>query len=384
MWVPVGKKDRVHSDAPETCAVEASDLTNDIPISANIDVENVPEANNETNKLAAEICDKPKSPGQLNLRWQACSETGTDFNKIRKAVCDAYSAQQRVEDVQVSIGRPLADFEQFISSASPALYCSTWPPRRNLYSQEWIREGRCFHQTTDINLRRIWQWYEEPGCYGLEVKAQEHRRSKGLCDSHYQFTTYFVPYLSAVQLFGQAKRTGTGSVDKEAAGMDVTSKTSPCLSSLPILAKLLPQQLHKRNSSSDLQTKDDQQFGSGELVFEFFESEQPFWRRQLFDKIKELISGVKPSNCQISGDPMNLELNLRDLHPASWYCVAWYPIYRIPDGKFQAAFLTYLFGTNTHGLVLNCKAEMKAKATSLPGPTGPREEPGVRIRGPDH
>jgi len=23
------------------------------------------------------------------------------------------------------------------------------------------------------------------------------------------------------------------------------------------------------------------------------------------------------------------------------YCVAWYPIYRIPDGKFQAAFLTY-------------------------------------------
>ncbi|KAG8074528.1 hypothetical protein GUJ93_ZPchr0006g45398 [Zizania palustris] len=340
-WVPVGKKDSVHSDAPETCAVQASDLTNDIPISANIDVENVPEANNEANKLAAEISDKPKSPGELNLRWQACSETGTDFNKIRKAVCDAYSAQQRVEDVQVIIGRPLADFEQFISSASPALYCSTRPARRNLYSHEWIREGRCFHQTNDINLRRIWQWYEEPGCYGLEVKAQEHRRSKGLCDSHYQFTTYFVPYLSAVQLFGQAKRTGTGSVDKEAAGMDVTSKTSPCLSSLPILANLLPQQLHKRNSSAYLQTKDDEQFGRGELVFEFFESEQPFWRRQLFDKIKELTSGVKPSNCQISGDPMNLELNLRDLHPASWYCVAWYPIYRIPDGKLQAAFLTY-------------------------------------------
>ncbi|KAL5230043.1 hypothetical protein ABZP36_028819 [Zizania latifolia] len=143
-WVPVGKKDRVHSDAPETCAVEASNLTNDIPISANIDVENVPEANNEANKLAAEISNKPKSPGELNLRWQACSETGTDFNMIRKAVCDAYSAQQRVEDVQGIIGRPLADFEQFISSASAALYCNTWPPRRNFNSQEWIREGRLY------------------------------------------------------------------------------------------------------------------------------------------------------------------------------------------------------------------------------------------------
>jgi len=76
-------------------------------------------------------------------------------------------------------------------------------------------------------------------------------------------------------------------------------------------------------------------------------------------------------NCQIFGDPKSLELSLHDLHPASWsvicstyicachyhvalvvcrcvklvlnfrYCVAWYPIYRIPDGKLQAAFLTY-------------------------------------------
>lgn len=36
-------------------------------------------------------------------------------------------------------------------------------------------------------------------------------------------------------------------------------------------------------------------------------------------RVKELIAGVKQSNCQISGDPKNLELNLRDLHPASWF-----------------------------------------------------------------
>ncbi|KAJ6835495.1 uncharacterized protein M6B38_332040 [Iris pallida] len=34
-------------------------------------------------------------------------------------------------------------------------------------------------------------------------------------------------------------------------------------------------------------------------------------------------------------------MNLHDLHPASWYSMAWYPIYRIPEGNFRAAFLTY-------------------------------------------
>lgn len=81
---------------------------------------------------------------------------------------------------------------------------------------------------------------------------------------------------------------------------------------------------------------------------------------------------MKPVNGQMFGNPKSLELSLHDLHPASWYvvcslfnigacyylvallvcrcvklvlnfryCVAWYPIYRIPDGKLQAAFLTY-------------------------------------------
>lgn len=34
-------------------------------------------------------------------------------------------------------------------------------------------------------------------------------------------------------------------------------------------------------------------------------------------------------------------MKLCDLHPASWFCVAWYPVYRVPRGNFRAAFLTY-------------------------------------------
>lgn len=32
---------------------------------------------------------------------------------------------------------------------------------------------------------------------------------------------------------------------------------------------------------------------------------------------------------------------IKDLHPASWYAVAWYPVYRIPDAPLVTRFLTF-------------------------------------------
>ncbi|KAJ6293824.1 hypothetical protein OIU76_021983 [Salix suchowensis] len=59
-------------------------------------------------------------------------------------------------------------------------------------------------------------------------------------------------------------------------------------------------------------------------------------------RIQELTRGDASSSYKMYGDPTNLaSLNLHDMHPRSWYSVAWYPIYRIPDGHFRAAFLTY-------------------------------------------
>ncbi|XP_062229917.1 uncharacterized protein LOC133927455 isoform X2 [Phragmites australis] len=338
-WVPVGKKEVfnvMHLEVSEASVVEG-------PVPANDICDSVCPAstNGEDSKLASEMTSKLNSSEHVDLKCQAYNGTETDYNKIREAISDVNTAQQRVEDIQLIIGRPLADFERFIYSASPAMHCSPCPTGCKSDLQECVKDSLCLHQTPDITLSSVWQWYEEPGCYGLEVRAQDFHRSKGLWNSRYQFTTYFVPYLSAVQLFGQPKITNGGSIAKEAINMDMTCETSPCLNSPPIFAKLMPRQSNPRNRSSTSHTEDDQQSASGELIFEFFESEQPYWRRQLVDKVNELIAGVKPLNCQISGDPKNLELSLNDLHPASWYCVAWYPIYRIPDGKFQAAFLTY-------------------------------------------
>jgi len=316
-WVPVGKK--------ESCNGVYLDVS----------------ANGEDSNLPSERTYKLNSSEHVDLKFQADNATETDYSKMKEAISYVYTAQQQVEDFQLRIGRPIADLENFVYSASPIVHCSPCPAGCKSYLQECVKDGLCLHQTPDITLRTVWQWYEEPSCYGLDVKAQDLWRSKGFLNSHRQFTTYFVPYLSAVQLFSQPKRTNGGSIDKESIHRDVTCETSPDLNLPPIFAKLFPKQSNPVKKSSTLRTEDDQQPADGELIFEFFESEQPYSRQQLFDKVNELIAGVKPSKCQISGDPKNLEVSLHDLHPASWYCVAWYPIYRIPDGKFQAAFLTY-------------------------------------------
>ena len=35
------------------------------------------------------------------------------------------------------------------------------------------------------------------------------------------------------------------------------------------------------------------------------------------------------------------DVRISELHPASWYAVAWYPVYRIPDAPLVARFLTF-------------------------------------------
>lgn len=237
-----------------------------------------------------------------------CSSSETDISsgsyvdsslsKILNASTDSYRLQAATS-IQMADGSPLAEFERFVLSATPV-----------------INQGH--HIGSNISLASVWQWYEEPGCFGLEVRAKDMYKYNRLPDSSLEFSAYFVPFLSAVQLFGKAC---------EDVGVSVSSSN---LSSLSILSALLPR------PGSSASAKDV------ELIFEYFEHAQPPQRQPLFDKIKELVSEEGTSNMNMYGNPSALEsLNLCDLHPASWYAVAWYPICRIPDGNFRAAFLTY-------------------------------------------
>lgn len=280
-------------------------------------------------------------------------ESNKKAQSILKSIDSSYEYQIMSEHIAQAIGSPIAEFEKVLDAMSPVVM---QVPGKQIYNSDMTSLNKsliCNCQIPNIPLKNIWQWYEEPGNYGLEVKARDLEHSARLGIDRDLFRAYFVPSLSGMQLFGLSKASPTHCMGvQNSAEMD----RNTMYGNLPILSTLLPKPTIADDStvpeylgpSSDLCTHYEKYVCSCDstsenidLLFEFFESEQPHQRRPMFDKIKELTSGVDSSS-QHFGDPCILNsLKIGDLHPASWFAVAWYPIYRVPEGQLRAAFLTY-------------------------------------------
>ncbi|CAN4100582.1 unnamed protein product [Withania somnifera] len=318
--------------------------------------------------------------GNNTIRYQEKSATASKFlipgdkaqtfcgpeNDICLAVNEAHGAKLAAEAIEMGKGYPVAEFEKLLHSASPVI-C----PSVNIHTCQACIRGQgaplCRHEIPNISLGNLWQWYEKHGNYGLQVKAEEHTSSQ---QHHLKFSAYFVPFLSSVQLFNYY-RTYTiykdnetpGSIDVGDSGINKIAGSSPIVDLHTVFPILVPKprvenasSLQKRNVVSDSTASSDCRDtdlnyppvesmlsdDSVELLFEYFEYEQPQNRKPLFVKIQELVAGNGPSSCGVFGDQSILwSARLPDLHPHSWFSVAWYPIYRIPDGNFRASFLTY-------------------------------------------
>ncbi|CAL0332628.1 unnamed protein product [Lupinus luteus] len=291
-----------------------------------------------------------------NHKIHECQNQDTlenDSCRLAQAVTDAHRAQLACEAVHVATGGPIAEFERLLHFCSPVV-CQSPDSLSCLTCSHDHADGPslCRHEIPDISLRYLWQWYEKPGSYGLEIRAKENEYLKRLGGvGQFPFCAYFVPSLSAVQLFKKQKNRCLNSGDK--CGINGISEHSSTASRHPIFSVLFPKPRYldaciqtptnvssindASNSSMDSTCSDDL-----ELLFEYFELEQPQQRRPLYEKIQELVSGVIPIQSKTFGDPTKLDsINLQDLDPRSWYSVAWYPIYRIPDGNLRASFLTY-------------------------------------------
>lgn len=306
----------------------------------------------------------------VNCFTHSCKEKhiyafGADSSKISGALHDAYRVQQLSESVQLATGCPIADFERLLHAASPIICRSNSVKICQTCVRDEVGRPLCRHEAPNITLRSLWKWYEKHGSYGLEVRLEDCEYSKRLGFYHSAFRAYFVPSLSAVQLFKKPRshHMDNGPVVSRACEMSKTSQSSFNIGQLPIFSILFPRpcteetsfsplenQMHSSQVSSMSQSVDTTITDDSELLFEYFESDQPQLRKPLFEKIKELVSGDGPSWNKVYGDPTKLDsMNLDELHHSSWYSVAWYPIYRIPDGEFRAAFLTYhSFGHLVH------------------------------------
>ncbi|KAI3898150.1 hypothetical protein MKX03_021749 [Papaver bracteatum] len=285
-----------------------------------------------------------------NLQIEKLRILATDeSDKIVQAVGDAYRTEMRSIGVHLATSKPLAEFETFLHSASPVLGPTRTPHECTSCSTDhFIGTSLCRHEIPDASLGRLWQWYEEHSSFGLEIKTEDYPK----------FSAYYVPSLSAVQLFGNFRSTSDCSRGSSRAKALKAVGEPKYDADLVKSSGLLPQPSGANASAADFSSpcssssvygEDefiDRSLGmtplESELLFEYYELEQPFHRRPLFDKIKELVRGGGIQKCQTYGDPKKLESsNLQNLHPSSWYSVAWYPIYRIPQDDLKGAFLTF-------------------------------------------
>ena len=162
-------------------------------------------------------------------------------------------------------------------------------------------------------LQDLWGWYKKPSFFGCRVDTLSGPRGAS--------QAFYVPFLSAMQLF----KRGAGKTENGGAGVADTANAEGATDvATPSTATNIGSTAQEVTASASADTS---------FLFEFFETDPPPFRPPLFERMKRL--------GESSGIPNLWSTRLADLHESSWICVAWYPIYRVPDGPLRTCFLTY-------------------------------------------
>ncbi|KAJ4746917.1 plant/protein (DUF789) [Rhynchospora pubera] len=181
-----------------------------------------------------------------------------------------------------------SNLQCFLDCTTPIVKTQNFPKsgflKTNLLSETpGPNPVKCFQ------LADLWDQYYEWSACGAGTRVHLY--------SGDTVVQYYVPYLSAIQLYTTTPRSFNG-------GTGV---------------------YYQKENIKRL----------GELYFEYFEACSPYGRIPFYDKIYELAHDV----------PGLTSLTSLELSPASWMAVAWYPIYHIPTRcnvkELSACFLTY-------------------------------------------
>ncbi|KAL2343535.1 hypothetical protein Fmac_004820 [Flemingia macrophylla] len=197
-------------------------------------------------------------------------------------------------------------------------------------------------------LSDLWESFKEWSAYGAGVPL--------VLDQSDSVVQYYVPYLSAIQLYAQsAEKTSAkprytsedsdgdyyrdscseGSSDYEYGKR--TEFIAQRSTHYGVSLQMNSLSIHDKHSAvQEGFSSDDSETGNPQdLLFEYLEQDPPYSREPLADKIHDLARHY----------PALKSLKSCDLLPASWMSVAWYPIYRIPTGPtlkaLDGCFLTY-------------------------------------------
>lgn len=252
-------------------------------------------------------------------------------------------SEEVVPDSRVS---DRSNLDCFLQCTLPTVQCQYMPKsflRAPLRARGLFEvEGLPFYTLGDL-----WHSFDEWSAYGAGVPI--------VLPSGETVVQYYVPYLSALQIYGhtsvlsEKRRLGEDSdlsdVDFRESSSEASSDTegdklSMYKVSVERSGMSRSDEWRPGPPSDDSDVISSQELSRlqgerGQLIFEFFERSAPYGRAPLSDKIAELATGF----------PKLRHLRSIELSSASWISVAWYPIYRIPTGPtlrdLAACFLTF-------------------------------------------
>ncbi|KAK6142335.1 hypothetical protein DH2020_022912 [Rehmannia glutinosa] len=224
---------------------------------------------------------------------------------------------------KVSIQTNLESFLDCTTPVVPSQFLSKSETRKlNRLWHPWEREKVDYFVLGDL-----WNSFDEWSAYGAGVPI--------VSDDGQNLIQYFVPYLSAIQIF-----TSNSSVNCLREETDSVSETRDSFSD-SFSDESESEKLSRWDGCSSEEGLFEQDSfwlpneRLGNLYLQYFERSSPYGRVPLMDKISSLAQRY----------PGLMSLRSVDLSPASWMAVAWYPIYHIPTGRtikdLQTCFLTY-------------------------------------------
>ncbi|KAL9668554.1 hypothetical protein QQ045_006088 [Rhodiola kirilowii] len=275
--------------------------------------------------------------------------SSVDSEKVSED-CLSTTTSSSMADSGCSISRQAIDcstnLDRFLQNTTPVAIAQSLSKKSVRGSRSLVSDSPPFFLLDDL-----WESFKEWSAYGAGVPI--------LLSESESVVQYYVPFLSAIQLFVDPSRPSSGlsgrtSEDGNVESSRETSTEGICDKDAELrdinlnIQSRGPQNvtesdiqsfnrlsLMNKNSIGASSLEGEIQNTPGSAAFEFFERASPFIREPLANKISILafkFPGLKT-------------LRSCDLLPQSWLSVAWYPIYRIPTGptlqNVDACFLTY-------------------------------------------
>lgn len=193
----------------------------------------------------------------------------------------------------------------------------------------------CASSQLAYRLQDLWSSFDEASAFGVEVPIRFSPRLSDISE----VKQCYVPYLSALQIFERDSRWLQSRCCDDGSDEDLYQE-SLCSDSHSISSIGSSYASEEDKSAPTPRSICDrhQPAACGKrLLFEFDETAPPHLREPLTDRVQRL--------AHETGCPELLTLRSDELHPHSWFAVAWYPLYQIPAGRclkeLSACFLTF-------------------------------------------